>query len=824
MDPEIQQFATLIVTFGAVCFAVAAALWAWRLTSGARGWRARLARRVTESVSQSQRMRAIFNAHPGLVLVWSEQDGAAGGDWGEPDLYGSPSAIAALLSFAEASDGPNVAGSILDGAADYEARDAKGRDATLRKALKALREEGRAFSLTITGPKGRFLHADGRPAGALAVLWLSDATVHGLDESRAAEEKEDARRRIGEDPLPILETLEKSPLPAWRMSAAGKLVWANQAYLDAVEEDTLDAALRNNVLLHPDLPALAKRAVEEDVTVEDDRKAIVAGAQRRLGFALYPVSGGAAGVAVDMSEADSAKDALARHVQAHDQTLDQMAEAVAIFEKSRRLSFHNRAFAEMFGLEEAWLNESPGHGEILDRLRERRRLPEQSDYSAWKADELRLYEDFPDESPEEIWPLPDGRTLRVARQRHPLGGLLILFEDVTQEVALSAQYKTALTVRKATLDNLKEGVAVYGSDGRLRLSNASFRSIWNIAEDALPDESHFDDFVTIAKPLHHDEAGWAAMKARITDPSPDARIGQAGELERSDGTILTWLSQPLPDGATVIAFADITAEKRERQMLQRHNEAMQEADRQKTDFVQHVSYQLRTPLTTISGYAELLEAGVAGALTDQQKEYIGSIETASQQLEKLINDILDIAAIDAGALELDLGDVRLSETLHNAVETAEGRALEAHVKLEIDLDDDPGVIRADEARLKQVVYNLLTNAIRHTPEGGEVRIGAASEDDSVRLWVSDNGQGVPADSQARVFERFSSGQGGGAGLGLALVREFVAMHGGWVEFDSQVGEGSTVTVWLHRAATPQNSAPELSLNKDAAPETARAAP
>jgi len=818
VDPQVQQFATLIVTTGAVCFAVAAALWALRLTQGARAGQQRFRSRIAALEARLDRADSLFNAHPGVVLVWAEDDVDAGADWGAPQLHGSPTALTALLNFAGTDAGPDPAASILDGIADYEARDAGGEETTLRQRLRQLRETGRPFALTITGPEGRFLDADGRPAGAQAVLWLTDATIRGIDESRAAGREEEARRAVGEDPLPVLETLDKSPLPAWRISAAGRLLWANAAYIQAVEESSLEAALKNNTLLHPDLAEMARTAVETGEPVEDTRRAVVDGDRRVLGLSLYPVSGGAAGVAVDATRESEAREALKRHVAAIDETLDHMAEGVAIFGKSRRLTFHNRAFAELFELDESWLADGPTHDALLDRLREARRLPEQSDYAAWKADELKYYEEFPEESPEEIWPLPDGRTLRVVRQRHPLGGLLILFDNVTQEVALRAQYKTALTVRKATLDRLMEGVAVFGSDGRLRLRNAAFDRIWKIGDGDIAEDAHFDEVAAACRPLFHKNAVWDEIKGRITDPAPESRISNNGEMERADDSVLTWISQPLPDGATVLAFADVTAVKREERILRQHNEALQEADRQKTDFVQHVSYQLRTPLTTISGYAEMLKSGMTGELDERQEEYVSAIESASAQLDKLVNDILDIAAIDAGALELDLGDVRLGEVLESAAETAEARALEAHVRLALEIADDEslGVIRADERRVKQVLYNLINNAIRHSPDGGAVTLGAARADGMARIWVRDEGEGLAPEKQARVFDRFASGRGGGAGLGLALVRDFIDMHGGAVEFESEPGKGACVTVWLPESARPGAAAPELQLAGSAA--------
>ena len=220
--------------------------------------------------------------------------------------------------------------------------------------------------------------------------------------------------------------------------------------------------------------------------MSETRTVVVEGRRRSMQFLVFPVSGGAAGFAIDSTEAEEAKSDLARFRRAHDETLNHMAEAVVVFDRSKRLNFYNTAFSRLFKLDDAWLNERPGHGQFLDRMREKRLLPEQADYSGWKTDELARYDLPPtDETPDELWPLPDGRTLRVARQRHPLGGLMLIFEDKTDELALRARYNTLINVQRATLDKLHEAVAVFGANGRLQLHNNAFEDIWGFEAEEL---------------------------------------------------------------------------------------------------------------------------------------------------------------------------------------------------------------------------------------------------------------------------------------------------------------------------------------------------
>lgn len=804
---------TLIVTAGAMALAIAIGVGAYSMTSGARAAQNLWRRRLAEMEDRLARADSVFGAHPGLVLVWDEPpfDEADTG-WGEPRIFGSSVALASLLKFAEAADGPNPAGILMEGLADYEARSASGDETTLRRRFQDLMQQGRPFSLTILGPSGRFLEVDGRAAGTQLVVWLSDSTIRGLEESGARGRIEEARRMVSQDPMAFLDMLGRAPFPAWRMNASGRLEWANEAYIRAVDADALDTVLQKQVTLDQQMAQQAAKAATGAAPVIETRAIVVEGRRRSLQLTVFPVSGGAAGFALDATEGEEAKADLARFRQAHDETLNHMAEAVIVFDRSKRLDFHNTAFRKLFKLDEAYLNDRPAHGQLLDRMREKRLLPEQADFGAWKSEELARYEQAAtDETPDELWPVPDGRTLRVARQRHPMGGLMLIFEDKTDELALRARYNTLINVQRATLDKLHEAVAVFGANGRLQLHNNAFEDIWGFEADELEGQPEFDVVAETCAALFSDDRVWTEIKARVTDPNPQARKQVTGEMLRSDDRVLTYLTRPLPDGATLICWDDVTDSRRIEEALRERAEALETSERIKTEFVEHVSYQLRTPLTTIGGYADMLAQGFAGELSDRQKEPMGAIQSAAEHLAKLIDDILDVAAIDAGQLELDLGDVDLKDVTEEAANLVAARADHDSVKLEVDVSGETGLIRADRKRLKQVAMNLLSNALRHVKPGGNVRIGARRTEDDVTVWVEDDGEGIAPEQQAKVFDRFARGERGGAGLGLALVKEIAQLHGGWVELQSQPGEGTTVSCHLPVEAQSHAVPPELDL-------------
>ncbi len=806
------QTASIIVTLGAVFFAIAVTLWALRLTRGIReanlGWR----RRAEELESKLNHADSIFAAHPGLVLVWPDAADESEDEWSIPRIYGSQVALGSMLKFAGRSNRAEPARAILEGLADYEARDASGVETTLRERLKTLHALGEPFSLTIIGPNGHFLEADGRAAGVQIVLWLADSTIKCLEESGARGRLEELRHTIAKDPVAFIDMLSKAPLPAWRLSSGLKLDWANTAYLRAVEARDLDDAIERQLVLDPQTSTLAREVVKTSAMQHLVQAVVIDGKRQHYDIICFPVSGGVACLAHDVSEAEALRENMSLQARAHDETLNHLADAVVIFSSQQKLIFHNTAFLTLFGLDENWLETKPTHGNWLDYLRERRRIPEQAKFQEWKQAELAHYADRPDvEAPDELWHLPDGRILRTTRLAHPLGGLLFIFEDMTDQVNLKARFTTLINVQKATLDKLTEAVAVFGADGRIRLHNAALEALWRLGPKDIAEGEPFDVIAQKCRSLFPNEKYWSEMKARITDPGGEMRVHKTGEIKRSDGSVLTWLSHPLPDGASVVAWSDVTDSKNVEKSLQDRAAAIQAAADLKSHFVEHVSYQVRAPLTTISGYADLLESGYAGPLGDKLKGPIDAIQSASAQLATMLENILDVAAVEAGTLALDLNDVDPFAIIEGMVALVQTRAEQTRVHIKVDCPEDIGMLRADGPRLKQVLYNLMRNALTYTEAGGTIHIGAAAKEDMVRFWVFDDGIGIDEEKRASVFEEFESGKGGGAGLGLALVRSFIDLHGGLVRLESTKGKGTKVTCLLPRNASVENATPELEL-------------
>lgn len=249
---------------------------------------------------------------------------------------------------------------------------------------------------------------------------------------------------------------------------------------------------------------------------------------------------------------------------------------------------------------------------------------------------------------------------------------------------------------------------------------------------------------------------------------------------------------------------------------------LESASRHKSDFLANMSHELRTPLNAIIGFSEVLLERMFGEINAKQKEYLQDILSSGRHLLSLINDILDISKVEAGRMELQPGPVDLRFVLHNALSLIRERATRQGISVALDVDAAVGTIEADERRVKQILFNLLSNALKFTPAGGRVTLAAAPIDDVVQISVRDTGIGIRDEDQSRIFEEFQQAGPGkaveGTGLGLALAKRFVEMHAGRIWVDSEVGRGSsfTFTLPLHRPSPhDEASSPELAGAREA---------
>jgi signal transduction histidine kinase len=524
---------------------------------------------------------------------------------------------------------------------------------------------------------------------------------------------------------------------------------------------------------------------------------------------------GVAGYAIDVQELEEARADLSLFMRAQRDMLDRLSAGVAQFGADHNLVFYNRHFVRLFALEPEWLADRPEFDRVLERMREAQRAPESRDFPGWKTERRAWFSTT--EPVEENWLLPGGMHLRVVAQPLPDRGLLLIFEDRTEHLQLASARDTLVRVRTATFDTLFEAVGVFAADGRLHLWNSRFRDVWDLPEEELAQHPRVDVLVQSIAPklLDPSRAGLIRELVRVATVE---RQHRSGRISLIDGRHFEFAAVPLPDGNALFTLLDITASRGIEEALRDRNEALEEANRLKNAFVSSMSYELRVPLTSIAGFAEMLAGGYAGELSETARDYVGAIMSAVGRLSTLMGDVLDLTQSAAGTLPMAIEPIDVAEFVRQAVELVRAPARGAGLTLAANLAPDSGMVSGDRKRLNQALDHLLRNAITYTPAGGRVLVRSRLAEGMAEIVVSDNGPGIPPRLRERLFDRFrrsSIGSVEGApaeadleespGFGLPLARQFVEAHGGSLELLSDVGRGTSVVLRLPLAAAPEDA-------------------
>jgi signal transduction histidine kinase len=773
------------VSVGVVSAALLSAVWLIRERARTFAENTLLRGRVADLNAALQRAEAMLNLRDQRVVVW-------GNDHKKPELVGT---------LPIESGAPDERGAFLAFGRWLSPRSA----AALDHAIMALRERSLGFDLTLETINGAALEVQGRKtAQHVIVRFVSLSDVHRSN----ARLKVDNQRLAAEHET-LLGLLEALKAPLWLRGADGRLRWVNNAYAASVEAESASLAMRDGKEL---LTSQSRAAIATEhgsrAVFEDTLSTVIRGDRKMFAVTDFAGPEGSAGIAVDVSQVEAMREEHERTIRGHADTLDRLTTAVAIFDSRQRLQFFNQAFQKLWDFDHFFLDSNPDNALLLDRLRSTGKIAEQPEWRRWKDNVLSAYRSV--EPQEHWWHLPDGRTIRVVANPQPNGGVTWVFENLTERIDLESRYQTAVRVQGETLDNLAEGVAVFGPDGRVRLANPAFSTLWGLDAKLAAPNTHI---TAIRAACDSRLAGspWGRFVAAVTG-FDDERRDQNGQCELSSGTVLRYAVIHLPNGQVMMTFVDVTDSVNVERALKEKNDALQKSDQLKNDFVQHVSYELRSPLTNIIGFTELLQLPATGPLTERQREYVDHIGSSSSVLLTIVNDILDLATVDAGIMQLEIGEVVIRQAIDMAVDLVSERLREHGIAVRVETALAPQSFDADQQRVRQVLVNLLSNAANFAPENSEIVLACESSGAGVAFSVHDDGPGMPAEILDTVFRRFESRHAGGrrrgAGLGLSIVKSFVELHGGTVSIDSGAGRGTTVTCWFPIAPAGARAAAE----------------
>ncbi len=616
----------------------------------------------------------------------------------------------------------------------------------------------------------------------LISIWFHDIT----NDLYTAEVLDAAHSRVKD----LESVLDSLPFPVWAHNTSdGKLTYINSAYGKFSGEEK-EVVLKKQI-------HLAKQSKQRTNDLGIKLYPLVVDGSRQL-FSFHSTRHQATSLvtsyAHDVTKEEDLSHELKRTMTTTYELLDTLSTGLVIYGPDTRLQYFNHAYVKMF---EPLRHMLPGHptlSEVLDELRRHRLLPEMTDFQDYKRRMLGQFTSLTTPY-HDLRYLPNGQIFRVITAPHPLGGLIYMFENITERISLENQYNTLIAVQKATIDNLFEGIAVFSSDNRLKLCNPAFRHIWNLNEEQSVLGRPVAQLMDEAKALFFKGGDWALFRERMIDNITN-RIPKSGIIHRLDGRVVDFAYAPLPDGANMVRYIDITDTTQVEMALRERNEALEASDRIKSKFVANVSYELRSPLNTVIGFSEILLQSYFGNINEKQGEYIKGILDASKQLLSLINGILDLASIEAGRTVLQKSTLHVTEVLDRSIDIMQNEIRESGHQLTLEYATQLPPIEGDSWQLQQVFCNLLSNALKFTLPQGQITIRAFTEGAQLAVEVQDTGFGIDEKDHDRIFERFErshAGKYGGVGLGLSLVKNFMTLHEGTVHVNSQVGSGTTVT-------------------------------
>ena len=662
-------------------------------------------------------------------------------------------------------------------------------------AIETLRQEGYGFTIELShAATGRRIEARGVRAspndGGVAVdmLWMSDVTDGVAEVDTLTKENEQLRGYSNR----LQGALNGLSSPVWLRDDDLSLIYCNAAYVKAVYARSTDDVTSRGREIAPrasvrEVRALAAAARASGIIRSAPFHMVIDGSRRLMEVTENPValsleeksstflSNGpntpslfgdgsglmTAGVAYDITRQEELETRLSREMASHAEVLERLGTAIAVFGADQRIAFHNTAFTLLWGLDSKWLREGPSYGDVLEALRDRRRLPEVADFPAFKEKELDRFHSLI-EPLEDVMHLPDGVTLRRVVAPHPMGGLMTTYEDVTDTLAMERSYNTLIAVQRETIDNLSEAIAVFSADGRLQLANPAFLSLWGLPRTIISEQASANRVMDRTADQFSGTValtGYRSLVLEALSPGSERLIRQA-RFERRDGIVIEVVATPLPDGGVLFSYDDVSDPARVESALRTQTLTLTLNERLRSAFITDAMDELRTPL------AELEKS-------EGRKSTSSNFAAVSiSDLLQLIDDIRELAALDSDkeGLKVECFDFQAAiKTVRGLTKEnfkAQGWSIETSCTGSVDW------FVGDSQRIRKMLYHLIVGALHGSKAGSAASLHVDRTDE------------LDAPSAVVINATGPSQPDKGGKLnwaGLALIRHATELHGGQIE-------------------------------------------
>jgi len=620
----------------------------------------------------------------------------------------------------------------------------------------------------------------------IAIAWSIDhrKLLRQVKISTKAANKQKQRNKL------LTTLMDDIDIPLWTKDSGGDIIFTNRHYNALLDTNQQS----QNRELDSNIAKLTEQVIDTKLMQSTQMRIVHEGKAHLYKITEIPTNIGIVGFANDISLANDYEQNLKRYVSSQNQVMEASSAGIAIYSEDKKLRFYNQAFNNIWQLDEGWLKTNPTLAQVMEKLREARALPEQADFASFQQELDSMFTDNLTEPHQDFYQLPDDRSLRLMVFPHAFGGLLFVYEDLTSKLALERDFNTLQEVQFETLNNIKEGIAVFGEDKKLSYHNKAFEVFYNLNSEQLENMPHISELLKTLQDQHKDKNLNQRILDNVNNIVESTRQNYRTQIALNNGKVLRLNMVPLPSGEIMLGFNDITDSVNVERALREQNEALQEADNLKTDFLANISYELRSPLTNIIGYGEMLEQGIGGKLNKKQNDYVVDIKRASTRLKNLIDNLIDIGTIEAGHLELNYSKFDISKLMTDVLELVHDKIHRKKIKIQQAVTKFN--INADHARLKQAIFNILNNAIHYTPHEGTIGLLVSCDTDNAIIQIRDDSNNNGTTKRTRL-QAFTSDtlemETDSVSIGLSVAKNLVELHGGKIEVDQDEEHGAVVT-------------------------------
>lgn len=687
--------------------------------------------------------------------------------------------------------------------------------ASIKGNFDMLLTSGKSFSITVSPINSNdkleltFEKISTKNATTLSI-WCKNitslsSTIDGLTQKNATlTRKLDIADRI----------LDNIPWPVWYRDQNLKVEYCNNTYA-SILDTSRDVVIKKNLplisgALFGQGHSLAESVKKSEKPQTVSQYVIVNGARKTFSISEIPFASESLGYAVDNTNLEEAIKNLDKVISAHGEVLEAIPTAIAIFGQNTRLSFYNSAYKKMTGFDEVWLNSAPSYGELLEKKRIYRQLPEYADFQFYKTEQLGMFVSLLEQKQDMLY-LPNGNVIRRCVTPHPLGGLIFMLDDISESILLQRENSTVLSVQKETINNLIEGVSVFGSDNRLKFINASMLKLWNINEN-IPHGTHISEFIEYIRREIEYVGTWEEYSSNVISNLTD-RMTKSGRILKKDNSVIFFTYSPLPDGSHLHSYIDVTDSCKLELATYEKDQALNIANDLRCDFISSISSEIRNPVNLIIGYTELLEQQYFGALNEKQISYCAEILNAAQRLISFVNNVKSMDIVDIENIVVIKKIFDIKQVIESVVSAVIDRSNKKGITIHLPENQTPVEVYADKKIIKQIQYHILINLVGFISKKANIKMLLDVNDDRVKVITIANDPTIKHQSKLQAFQRMGfkhvsrvtiSEQ---INLGMPIIKPLIEKHGGTIDVQRN---GGTITV-IYSVST-LDSANDVSTN------------